>query len=124
MDRDQKPKDLTGSGESRLVSGFDESFLQEEDGGMIKDLLNGTGRPEEIIIDGRVFREGDKVFDLEDVVEEKQVRSSKAAAPAGLDERVTEEIRAIAERVARELIPDIAERVIREEIAKLKRTES
>jgi hypothetical protein len=125
MDRDQKPKEGVESGKNKLISGLDESFFMKEDKGMIEDLLDGTGRKEDIIIDGRIFREGETVFDLEDVVEEGPSQTSpEASVPVGLDEELVEEIRAVAERVARELIPDIAERIIREEIEKLKREES
>ncbi len=84
----------------------------------------GPDKREGTVIDGRVFRAGEKVFDLKDVVEESPRKSPQSGVPAPLDERLVEEVRAVAERVARELIPDIAERVIREEIEKLKRTES
>jgi hypothetical protein len=65
-----------------------------------------------IVIDGRVYERvinpDEKVFDLTDVAEE----SSR--------DDVARRVAEIAERVAREIIPDIAERVIREEIEKLK----
>jgi hypothetical protein len=66
-----------------------------------------------IVIDGRVYQRvlqpGNKVFDLTDVVEEGDHR----AEVSGLVAEITE-------RIAREMIPGIAERVIREEIEKLK----
>ncbi|MFB3925283.1 MAG: hypothetical protein ACE14T_04450 [Syntrophales bacterium] len=63
--------------------------------------------------------EGDRIFDLTDVVEELpgEIKVS------GLNEVVQKMVSEIAERVAREMVPEIAERVIREEIEKLKNTE-
>jgi len=80
------------------------------------------------------------VFDLVDVVEEKQsgrpspsskqvvhdlVDAVAEAVPPATSEMVSKEdimrqVTAIAEKTARELFPEIAERIIREEIAKLK----
>jgi len=80
------------------------------------------------------------VFDLVDAIEEKQDDQSslsskptvydlvdavaEAAPPARLEtiskEDIMKQITAIAEKTARELFPEIAERIIREEIAKLK----
>jgi len=55
------------------------------------------------------------VFDLTEVVEEG-IPESMAFLPQGVMEHLTATI----ERVARELFPAIAERVIRDEIEKLK----
>ncbi len=73
----------------------------------------GHGEEQEIIvIDGRAYerirKPGEVVFDLNDVVRE------------GCHDEVVKKISEIAERVAREMIPGIAEKVIREEIEKLK----
>ena len=63
-------------------------------------------------------RPDDKIFDLVDVVEE----GDEIPSPySGLHEEIWERVSHIAEKIAREIIPDIAERVIREEIEKLKR---
>ena len=66
----------------------------------------------------RILQPKDKVYDLCDVFEEGRGPS------LGDQGTMAEEVRQIAlatvERIARELIPDIAERVIREEIEKLK----
>ncbi|HNT57708.1 MAG TPA: hypothetical protein PKL99_07480 [Syntrophales bacterium] len=58
---------------------------------------------------------GEPVFDLTDVVEEG-VPEDMAFLPRGMVEHLT----ATVERVARELFPAVAERVVREEIEKLK----
>ena len=76
---------------------------------------------EVIVIDGRgydrVLRPEDKVYNLHDVF----VEGSGAGLSQGA---MNEEIRRIAseraEKIARELVPEIAERVIRAEIEKLK----
>lgn len=80
----------------------------------------GKGEQEIIVIDGRGYertpKPGERVYDLKDVLE-----GGESPLRAGAME---EEIRKIAsetaERIAREIIPGIAERVIREEIEKLK----
>lgn len=55
------------------------------------------------------------VYDLTDVVEEG-IPVDTAALPRELMDRLTE----VAERIARQMFPAIAERIVREEIAKLK----
>lgn len=73
----------------------------------------GRNGDEIIVIDGRVYQRvlqpGDTVYELTDVVEE---------GPRG--DEVSRLVAEITERIAREIIPGIAERVIREEIEKLK----
>jgi hypothetical protein len=77
-----------------------------------KDDLGTTGDKE-----NRTLSEGDKIYDLVDVVEE---------APHGgsldheLDDEIVRRVSEIAEKIAREIVPGIAERLIREEIEKLK----
>lgn len=65
---------------------------------------------------GRPYPE--KIYDLIDVVERKP---KIAFVDAGLRDEIMKRAAEIAERVAQEIIPDIAERVIREEIEKLKK---
>jgi hypothetical protein len=76
------------------------------------DISENKEDREIIVIDGRVYQRimkpDDRVFDLTDVVED------------GRHDEIIKRVSEIAERVAREIIPDIAERVIREEIEKLK----
>ncbi len=60
----------------------------------------------------------EKIYDLIDVVERKP---KMAFVDAGLRDEIMKRVAEIAERVARETIPDIAERIIREEIEKLKK---
>jgi hypothetical protein len=59
--------------------------------------------------------EGVRIHDLVDIVEE--------GTPGAVhrEEVILREIRDVTERIARQMIPDIVERVIREEIEKLKK---
>ncbi len=96
---------------------------------MGKIVKDGEGTPVENIIeltdeildddlgttadkDGRVLREGEKIYDLVDVVEE--------VPHCKLNGEIAKKVSEIAEKIARELVPEIAERVIRKEIEKLK----
>jgi hypothetical protein len=78
--------------------------------------------PEIIVIDGRVYERvvkyEDPVYDLGDVVERGH-RSSPQDLK--LDDEILKRVSEVTEKIAREMIPDIAERVIREEIEKLKK---
>lgn len=58
------------------------------------------------------------IYDLVDVVEK---RPKMAVVDTGLHDEIMRRAVDIAEKIAREVIPDIAERVIREEIEKLKK---
>jgi hypothetical protein len=60
----------------------------------------------------------ERIHDLMDVVDR---RPKMAFVDAGLHDEIMKRAAEIAERVAREVIPGIAERVIHEEIEKLKK---
>jgi len=65
---------------------------------------------------------GEKIHDLVDVVEKGfSEKTAVKDLPDQQREMFVREIRDVAERIARELVPAIAERVIREEIEKLKK---
>ncbi|MCX7816845.1 MAG: hypothetical protein N2317_04980 [Syntrophales bacterium] len=71
---------------------------------------------------------GDKIYDLTEIIEEalsdKELESKKtriAIVNSTLQEEIARRVEEVTERIAREMIPDIVERVIREEIEKLKR---
>lgn len=93
---------------------------------------------------GRVLKQGEQVFDLVDVIQDDEIEEVETERPAAarkihnlVDEveeetdmpTMTPELRAkiatlvseTAERIAREIVPEIAEKVIREEIDKLKK---
>ncbi len=59
-----------------------------------------------------------KIYDLVDVVEKKP---RMAFVDAGLHEEIMRKATESAEKLAREIVPAVAERVIREEIEKLKK---
>jgi hypothetical protein len=60
----------------------------------------------------------EKIYDLVDVVERKP---RMAFVDTGLHDEIMKRAAEIAEKVAREVIPDIAERIIRAEIERLKK---
>ena len=75
-----------------------------------------------IVIDGRVYervsRPGDEVHDLVETIEKG---SGVSLDDAGLNDEIMKRVSEISEKIAREIVPEIAERVIREEIDKLKK---
>jgi hypothetical protein len=91
--------------------------LKPED--RIHDLVNlldpASGFREQNVSETKVGPE--RIHDLVDVIERKP---KMAFVDAGLHDEIMKRAAEIAEKVAREVIPDIAERVIREEIEKLK----
>lgn len=70
----------------------------------------------------RLLKPTDQVYDLCDVFEEG--KGDALYRGDIMEERVRSIVLETTERVARELIPDIAERIIREEIEKLKTSHS
>jgi len=112
----------------------------------VAEGLSGEDRDRVMMIEGRVLKPEDRIhdlvdlldavsgfqkddpgergdgpkiiYDLVDVVERKP---RMALVDTGLHDEIMKRAQEIAEKVAREIIPDIAERVIREEIEKLKK---
>lgn len=76
---------------------------------------------EKIIRPGEPLILGEKgrIFDLTDVVEEPRI---DAIVGARLQDEIMKKVAEIAERIAREQFPGIAERIIREEIESLKKS--
>ena len=109
------------------LSGEDRNGVMMIEGRMLKpedrihDLVGSSWRIRPVS-GGRANRQGrsgpEKIYDLVDVVERKP---KMAFVDAGLHDEIMKRAAEIAEKVAREIIPDIAERVIREEIEKLKK---
>jgi hypothetical protein len=104
------------SGEDRVMM-IEGRVLKPED--RIHDLVD--------LIDSPGFGErnglprnavSEKIYDLVDVIERKP---KMAIVDTGLHDEIMKRAVEIAEKIAREVIPDIAERVIREEIEKLKK---
>ena len=75
-----------------------------------------------IVIDGRVYErvsgQGDEVHDVVDAVEKG---SGGYLHDPGVNDEIIRRVSEVAEKIAKEIVPEIAERVIREEINKLKR---
>ena len=69
--------------------------------------------------DTRTLREDDRIYDLVDVIKDKPDGVLRADT---LDDEIAGVVSRVAERIAREMFPSIAERVIREEIDRLKET--
>jgi hypothetical protein len=68
--------------------------------------------------DNRV-KDSDRIYDLVDVVEE----GPGDPTPEGnLNEEIIKKVEEISEKVARQMFPRIAERIIKEEIEELKKT--
>ncbi|HVO66420.1 MAG TPA: hypothetical protein VMT12_08060 [Syntrophales bacterium] len=75
-----------------------------------------------IVIDGRVYermlKPEDKIYDLVDILEKG---SGEHLQDSNLNDAIMRRVIEITQKIAREMVPEIAERVIREEIDKLKR---
>jgi hypothetical protein len=108
---------LSGEGGKRAMM-IEGRVLKPDD--HIHDLLDpldeANGFPAAGPAGGKPGPEG--IYDLVDVVEKKP---KMAFVDTGLRDEIMKRAAEIAEKVARELVPDIAERVIREEIEKLKK---
>jgi hypothetical protein len=113
----------------------------------VAEDLSGEDRERVMMIEGRVLRPEDRIHDLVDIfdtasgfleedsgerragpeiiydlVDVVERKPRMAFVDTGLHDEIMKRAAEIAEKVAREVIPDIAERVIREEIEKLKKT--
>ena len=89
----------------------------DERSGQGRSATDGRNPQQIIVIDGRGYEcgtsNGEKIHDLTEVVEHNQLVSQ-------IDDVVMKRAVKIIERIARDVIPDIAERVIREKIKKIK----
>lgn len=100
-----------------------ESFIMTDDKKIfdlteIYEERNGRNNQEVIVVDGRgyerIIKDDRFIHELVDLAEDQP-------SVGNLNEEMLERITLIAERIAREVIPEIAEKVIREEIDKLKK---
>jgi hypothetical protein len=112
----------------------------------VVEVLSGEDRDRVMMIEGRVLKPEDRIHDLVDIldaasefqdedpgkgrrraeiiydlVDVVERKPRMALVDAGLHDEIMKRAGEIAEKIAREIIPDIAERVIREEIEKLKK---
>jgi hypothetical protein len=87
----------------------------------VYEETNGRNNQEVIVVDGRgyerVTKDNKNIHELVDVVDDRMAANN-------LQEEIIKRATEMAERITRELVPDIAERVIREEIEKLKKLSS
>jgi hypothetical protein len=76
-----------------------------------------NGHQQRIVVDGRGYEKEalspEEIYDLKDVVEDNKVEER-------LYEAILSRLSTIVEQVARETVPEIAERIIKEEIQKIK----
>jgi hypothetical protein len=112
----------------------------------VADVFPREDRDRVMMIEGRVLKPGDRIYDLLEAVETVSGASGEGAFAAkpgperiydlldvvekkpklafvdtGLHDEIMKRAGEIAEKVAREVIPALAERIIREEIEKLKK---
>ena len=84
----------------------------------IYEERNGRSNQEIIVVDGRgyekITKDNKYIHELVDVAEDQPAANN-------LHEEMLNRVTQIAERIAREVVPEIAEKVIREEIDKLKK---
>ena len=76
---------------------------------------NGRNNQEVIVINGRGYEKNAKDKNLHNIVQEVEEHQNN------LNEEIIRRTTEIAEKIAREIIPEIAERIVREEIEKLKK---
>ena len=98
---------------------FELTEVYEEKSGGVLQAPNGAKTANNlVVIDGRVYEKvkvsGAMLYDLTDVIEERVTASE-------VQDAVVRQVQETAERIARELVPGIVERVVREEIEKLRK---
>jgi hypothetical protein len=106
----------SGSAEDKKI--YDLTEVYEDNSGSGQKLSDSRNNQEVIVVDRRGYERvtrDDNIHDLADVVE--NTNSSNK-----LNEEIIKRATEIAERIAREIFPEIAEKVIREEIEKIKKT--
>lgn len=87
----------------------------------IFDLVDVVEEPEQLSTEDNVRQQlpqaNVKVFELTDAIEENPL---PGPVQQGVEEMIAKRVAETVEKIARELFPEIAERIIREEIEKLK----
>lgn len=97
---------------------YDLTEIYEERNGQPHKTADGKNSQQVIVIDGRGYERvnklnGRQIHDLTEIVEDDHSGDK-------IGDVVMRRAEAIIEKIAREVIPDIAERVIREEIERIK----
>ena len=108
---DKQGKHIAGPGGK--AKEFSDDFMNRQND-------RGKRLPEEykeIIIDDRILGKDDKIYDLVDVVEEPRQHN---LPDENFNDAIIKQVSEISEKIAREMFPRIAERIIKEEIEKLK----
>lgn len=105
----------SGTGQEKKI--YELTEICEEQNGPIHDVPNGKNSQPVIVVDGRGYERvqsnGDHIHDLTEIVDDD-------LSDAHVNDMVLKRAEKIIEKVAREVIPDIVERVVREEIKKIK----
>lgn len=73
----------------------------------------------EMIIEGRKLGRNERIYELNEIIIEES--SSQSSNEVGLSDEMLIKISEMCEKVARQMFPPIAERIIKEEIRKLKK---
>jgi hypothetical protein len=105
----------SGSAEDKKI--YDLTEVYEDNNGSGRKLSDSRNNQEVIVVDRRGYERvtrDNSIHDLTDVVED-------ANSSNKLNEEIIRRATEIAERIAREIMPEIAARVIREEIEKIKK---
>jgi len=90
---------------------------------LIDELQDGNdgNNQEVIVVDGRGYENdsqvNEEVYNLVDVIDENQLSNKRY-------EDLMQRVEKIVESITRKMVPEIAERVIKEEIEKLKKSNS
>jgi hypothetical protein len=84
----------------------------------IYEERNGRNNQEVIVVDGRGY---ERISKDNKYIHELVDFAGDQSATNKLNEEILKRVTEITERIAREIIPEVAERVIREEINKLKK---
>jgi hypothetical protein len=108
---DKHGKHITGPGGKAKEVSADLIHRQNDRGKRLSEDYK------EIIIDNRILRENDKIYDLVDVVEDPRQHN---LPDEKVNDTIIKQVSEISEKIAKEMFPRIAERIIREEIEKLK----
>lgn len=95
----------------------DSIVIEDKDINDLDEKLNNGNNQNVIVVDGRGyennFKDKKEIYTLVDVIEDPQTTDN-------IQDEIIKRTTEIVERIAREMIPEIAERVIKEEIEKLK----
>jgi len=95
--------------------GTDTALMEDVDTEIVTEEMGET------VIGSRMLKPGDTIYELTKVIEEHiEEQPESGEVPEDI---INEKVAEAVERIAREMFPSIAERVIREEIEKLKRTD-